>query len=129
MTNSEKTEFVQDAISKIVLPEFLDRDKICIFIIPTVKQEDLIKLEPILKSRYGNNLNPVFINYFKTKEDILALFQKLYENIGYEDEIYFDITYSFRYLTMLYLTVLNYAQYLKNIIISGAYYGAFEANY
>ena len=57
------------------------------------------------------------------------MFQSLYEHIEEDDDIYLDITHSFRYLPMLYLTVLNYAQYLKNITVSGIFYGAFEAQY
>ena len=127
--NSKKTEFVQDAIAQVVLPEFSSDDRICIFVTPTVRKENWVKLEPILKSMYGDIVKPVFINDFKNKEDIWDLFKSLYEHIEDGDDIYLDITHSFRYLPMLYLTVLDYAQYLKNITVSGIFYGAFEAQY
>ena len=124
---SEKTEFVQEAIIKNVLPQFSAEDKICIFVTPQVREENWKKLEPLLSAAYSQNLKPVFIDDFKTEADIWTLFNALYDNIEQGDEVFLDITHSFRYLPMLYLSVLNYAQYLKNITVSGIYYGAFEA--
>lgn len=124
---STKTEFVQEAIYQILIPEVNPKDKICIFITPTVEKENWIKLNAILAPKYKEILHPVVINDFQTKDDIWALFEQLYENIEEGDEIHLDITHSFRYLPMLYLTVLNYAQYLKKITVGGIYYGAYEA--
>ena len=59
--NSKKTEFVQDAIAQVVLPDFSADDRICIFVTPTVREENWVKLEPILKSMYGEIVEPVFI--------------------------------------------------------------------
>ena len=38
----------------------------------------------------------------------------------------FDITHAFRSIPMLAIVILNYAKVMKNIIIEGIYYGAFE---
>lgn len=56
------------------------------------------------------------------------IFNKIVDQINDNDEIYFDMTHSFRYLPMLAIIALNYIRVVKkNIKIKGIYYGAFEA--
>lgn len=61
-----------------------------------------------------------------TESDIWDIFDTIYAELKENDEVYFDITHSFRSIPMLCMVLLNYAKYLKNITVKGIYYGAFE---
>lgn len=60
-------------------------------------------------------------------EQIMSIFQTIFENIHEKEEVVFDITHGFRSLPMLAMAVLNYAKAMKDIVIKGIYYGAYEA--
>lgn len=62
-----------------------------------------------------------------SEETLWLLFDKVVDAIPKDSEIIFDITHAFRHLPMLGLVILNYARSLKNIVLKGIYYGAFEA--
>jgi len=59
--------------------------------------------------------------------EIWKIFDIIYNVLEKDDNIYIDITHSFRYLPMLLLVLLNYAKYLKNIKIKQITYGNYEA--
>jgi len=62
------------------------------------------------------------------EKTIWKIFEKVMSQIKDGDEIYFDITHSFRFLPLLAIIVLNYARVVKrDIKIGGIYYGAFES--
>lgn len=63
----------------------------------------------------------------KTTEEIWQIFDTIYGSLQENDEVYLDITHSFRYLPMLLLVLLNYAKYLKNISLKRISYGNYEA--
>lgn len=54
------------------------------------------------------------------------IFNKLYDKIEEYDELYFDLTHSFRYLPMLVLVFGNYVKFLKKAIIAHISYGNYE---
>ena len=54
-----------------------------------------------------------------TEEQIWSVFETIYNTIEEGDEIYFDITHSFRSIPMLALTIINYARVKFTI---GAYF-------
>lgn len=97
---------------------------------PGLKQE----LETVIKENVSADsfcaeqiLNPVFqIPEGKTREELFALFEVIYNEIQNGDEIYFDITNSFRFMPMMVMTILNYAQTLKGIKVQGIYYGEYD---
>ncbi|WP_425505358.1 CRISPR-associated DxTHG motif protein [Thermosulfurimonas marina] len=62
----------------------------------------------------------------RSEEEIRDNFRKVIENLSEGEEVFFDITHSFRSLPMLNLVALSYARVLKGIRIRGIYYGAFE---
>lgn len=62
-----------------------------------------------------------------TEEELWDNFNTFYEACDEGDEIYLDITYSFRSIPIILMSVLNYAATTKNIKLKGIYYGAFEA--
>lgn len=56
------------------------------------------------------------------------IFNKLYEKLEDGDELYFDLTHSFRYIPMLVLVLGNYAKFLKKVSIRSITYGNLEAS-
>lgn len=59
-------------------------------------------------------------------EEIWKIFATVYEQIEEGDELYFDITHSFRSIPMLIMVLINYAKLLKNISVKSISYGNFE---
>jgi len=55
-------------------------------------------------------------------------FDQIFENIKENDEIYVDVTHSFRSTPFIIMAVLNYAKFVKNVEIKGIYYGAYIPN-
>lgn len=75
---------------------------------------------------YHFGISPVSVSSESEPDAIWEVFERLYECIQPEDEVYLDITHSWRYLPMLGMTLLNYAKVLKRIQVKAIYYGAFE---
>ena len=61
------------------------------------------------------------------KEEIWEVFQTIYDTWEEGDEVYMDLTHSFRFLPMLLLVLGNYAKFLKGITIENIIYGNYEA--
>ncbi len=61
------------------------------------------------------------------ENEMWKIFQTVFDLIEDGDELYFDLTHSFRYLPMLILVLGNYAKFLKNIRIAHISYGNYEA--
>ena len=75
---------------------------------------------------YHFGVEDVEVNGESEPEAIWETFETVYACIQPNDEVYLDITHSWRYLPMLGMTLLNYAKVLKNIQVKAIYYGAFE---
>lgn len=88
--------------------------------------EVYVGLKTVLRERYGLAFQELAIPTGKTEEELTDMFYKIYDVIGADEEIYFDITHGLRNIPMLVMTVLEYAKVTKNIRIGGIYYGAFE---
>lgn len=63
----------------------------------------------------------------KNNTEIWANFQTIFEELEDGDEIYVDVTHSFRSIPIIIMAILNYAKFTKDIDVKGIYYGAFEA--
>lgn len=63
----------------------------------------------------------------KSEEEMWTIFNVVYKALRQNDEIYFDLTHSFRYLPMLVLVLGNYAKFLKNVTVKHISYGNYEA--
>lgn len=83
-------------------------------------------LKTVLSVNRELELQELAIPTGKTEDELTDMFYKIYDVIGTEEEIYFDITHGLRNIPMLVMTVLEYAKVTKNISIGGIYYGAFE---
>lgn len=60
------------------------------------------------------------------ESEIWNIFERVFEKIEVEDELYFDITHGFRYLPMLILVLCNYSKFLKKVTIKSITYGNYE---
>ena len=76
-----------------------------------------------LQAQYKN----IDINDGKDTDEIWSIFNVIFSLLNENDELYFDITHGFRTLPMLNMVLINYAKLLKNITVSGIFYGAYEA--
>ncbi|MBR2203371.1 MAG: TIGR02221 family CRISPR-associated protein [Prevotella sp.] len=63
----------------------------------------------------------------KNEEEMWVIFNTVYEALKPSDELYFDLTHSYRYLPMLVLVLGNYAKFLKNVKVKHISYGNYEA--
>ena len=86
--------------------------------------DDLIKEWPSSISPTPNN---VHIPDGKNKTEIWEIFQTIFDTLQPRDEVYFDITHSFRSLPLLAGSLLQYAKSLKSITVKEIFYGAFES--
>ena len=59
--------------------------------------------------------------------EMWKIFQSLYDAMQEGDELYIDLTHSFRYLPMLVLVLSNYTRFLKSTSVKYISYGNYEA--
>lgn len=85
-----------------------------------------IGLEAILEQA-GLSAKPIPIPDGKDKDEMWTIFDTLFGLIDDGDEIYFDLTHSFRYIPMLVLVFGNYAKFLKKAKVKAITYGNYEA--
>lgn len=124
----KKVIYIQDTLIDFLCKDFDKDDKITIFLTSQAKEKHWNNLKTIIENKNLQcKLNPVDIMDSKTEADIWGLFEQIYNQIEFKDEIIFDLTHSYRYLPMLFFSILNYATYLKEISVKGIYYGAWEA--
>jgi len=136
-------KYVQEDIVNRFCRQWASSDQIRIFITDDAKlknwedngHEDRVtkkqKSDRGLGSRFDEmGLNAAVKRYDipvgNSEAEIWQIFQIVYESLGEGDEIIFDITHSFRSIPMLFMVLIGYARLLKNISVSGIYYGAFE---
>ena len=60
------------------------------------------------------------------QKEIWDNFETIYRELQEHDEIYFDITHSFRYLPMLLMILLSYSEFLKKTKVMSVTYGNYE---
>lgn len=91
-----------------------------------------IKLSP-LENILGENSKCILTKYGLNESELWLNFDKILEIVEFlkpGDEIYIDITHSFRSLSLFLFLTVTFLQNLvseKNIKIAGVYYGMFEA--
>lgn len=62
------------------------------------------------------------------EEEILTIFERIYQFTQEGDELYFDITHGFRYLPMLVLVLGHFSKFLKDTKIVSITYGNYEVS-
>jgi len=131
-----QTRFIQSALAKLICKNWLEDDKIIIFVTKDAKEINYDTpnkynkpgLNEVLKDLKLKCMHTsVLIPEGKDVEELWKIFQKIIDVVDDKDNIYLDITHSFRFMPMLVLITLNYAKFLKGINISEVYYGAIES--
>lgn len=135
------TRFVQVATLKSVAHHFGPGDKVYIFTttgalknwddqpIPGTNNEMDARLHSELKElKIGGDIANVHVEDGQTQEELWAIFTTIFEKLEEGDNLFFDITHGFRSLPLLTLVLINYAKFLKNITVSGIFYGAYDRN-
>lgn len=69
----------------------------------------------------------IFIPDGKDDAEMWTIFETTFNLLKDGDELYFDLTHSFRYLPMLILVLGNYAKFLKKASVCSITYGNYEA--
>lgn len=143
---SSETRFIQQATLELIgcKETWTEEDRVCILLTDKAKElnwEVSSREHPHTKEKIayeGLNtllqsmdlcpqITPVSICDGKNENEMWKIFQTTFELIQDGDELYFDLTHSFRYLPMLILVLSNYAKFLKNIRIAHISYGNYEA--
>lgn len=81
----------------------------------------------IKKMNLPIQINDLTIPDGKNEEEMWQIFEILYAALKDGDELYFDLTHSFRYLPMLVLVFGNYVKFLKKSKVVHISYGNYEA--
>jgi CRISPR-associated Csx2 family protein len=143
---SVKTRFIQEATVRLFCDNWSEDDQIIIF---TTEKAFSTNYDSNIKKRKSfNNEDIDYTSLAKIFEDlelitpfrnemikdgndedeIWEVFTTIFDQLRDGDEIYFDITHSFRYLPMLLLILLSYSEYLKKTKIKTITYGNYEVS-
>lgn len=116
------TKFVQEELCNIVGND----TKVIVYLTKKAREKNWIELKDIF---IKNKINYKTIDIFdgNNNNEIWENFNLLYEEIEEGDEIYIDVTHSFRSIPFIVISVLNYAKFIKGIQIKDIYYGAYGA--
>ena len=94
----------------------------------TEQMEAYIGLEQVLQDmNLPCSVETISIPDGKDEDEMWAIFNAVYEALLPNDELYFDLTHSYRYLPMLILVLGNYAKFLKGVKVKHISYGNYEA--
>ena len=141
---SSETHFIQKATLEFlnVKETWTAQDIAYIFLTPTARtsnwQEKTVYkgevekgyrgLAPILNEmQLPCPIKTVDITEDGDEQGLWSVFQTIYDKLQEGDELYIDITHSFRYLPMLLLVLCNYAKFLKQTKVVHISYGNYEA--
>lgn len=141
---SSNTRFIQEATLEFlnVKETWTVQDIAYIFLTPTARtsnwQEKTLNWEkeekgyrglaPILEEmKLPCPIETVNITEDGDEQGLWRVFQTIYDKLQKGDELYIDITHSFRYLPMLLLVLCNYAKFLKQTKVVHISYGNYEA--
>ncbi len=122
---SGPVKYVQEAMIKLFCSHWSEDDRVLIFVTKEARKKNWNdRLETIMPKNIC--VEAIDIPEGTSESEIWQIFQIVFEKINDKDDVIFDITHSFRSLPMLGMVLLNYAKVLKQIKVSGIYYGAFE---
>lgn len=135
--NSELVVFVQEAIVDYLCPKWETNDRIVIFCTDEAKKlnwnDDPKRYDGrglntrLLQRGYPPEIQMISIPSGKTEDEIMDIFLKVIDVLNPGDEVFVDITHSFRSIPLLLTVVLNYAKVVKEVSVEGIFYGALEA--
>ncbi len=143
----EETRFIQAAMLEAYNMEtdWTKEDKICILLTNRARTnnweftgkrpkdkdsepEEYQGLKYLLEEKHLKaTICPLDIPDGRDESEMWQIFDVLFSIIEEGDELYFDLTHSFRYLPMLVLVFGNYAKYMKGTHVIAMTYGNYEA--
>lgn len=126
--------FVQEALLDQICKDWTPQDRILIACTAEAESKNWIdggNFPEGLESRIRRlglkaPYHKVAIPEGRNEEEIMNIFMILMDALQEGDQIYLDITHSFRSLPLLQTVIVNYAKVLKNIEVHRILYGAFE---
>lgn len=154
---SSRTRFIQTALYEMLKKEGVQIDKVYVFVTDEARRKNYedyhdkkndiqyIGLKNVWETKFGNEnveLIPVqmemsLMKELKTlpnesitskfEEEQWDLFNKIFDIIETDDEIYFDITHSFRSNPVIALIIAHFAKTMKNAKLKRLFYGNFES--
>lgn len=130
ISNHKSSKYILDALIDVVCKEWdWKNDKISVFLTDKARENNWEKegtLKDILISRgLDKNIFGVDIVAGGSENEIWQMFEQMTEAIGEGDELYIDITNSFRFVPLLMTSVAIFAKTVKNAEVKAVYYGAF----
>ncbi len=90
------------------------------------KEVYMVGLEEILDNK-DIPYKEIELKNGQNESEIWDNFDSIFDVLEDGDELYIDITHSFRSIPIIMMSIASYAKFIKNISIKGIYYGAFDA--
>lgn len=140
--------FIQEASLRLKCSSFEAKDRVLIFATDDAEKknwsdngqpEAVIKsdeervglksrLKALKESGYAAQIPevPIWIPEGFSEKQVWETFQIIFDKLEDGDEVYLDITHSFRFIPMLTIVLLDYAKFQKKIKVKSISYGAFE---
>ena len=126
---SYNTKFAQVASFSFFCGDYKDGDRFTVFVTSGARKKHLADFERDVKKVFeGRNIifEAVDILEGLSPDEQWKNFNIIYDTISEGETVTADITHGFRILPMQLFAILNYAENLKKISVSGVYYGVFE---
>ncbi|MCR4943181.1 MAG: TIGR02221 family CRISPR-associated protein, partial [Clostridium sp.] len=77
----------------------------------------------------NNKCKPVLIEKGTSSEELWKNFNIILKELSDDDEIYIDVTNSFRSIPIIFMSILEYARVIKkNLKVKGIFYGEFDSD-
>ncbi len=93
----------------------------------TKKMEPYQGLEAVLENLHlPMKWRKLDIENGNSQDEIWSIFSTIYDELEEGDQLYIDLTHSFRYLPMLLLVLCSYAKFLKDVTVKSITYGNYE---
>lgn len=144
---SSETRFIQQALIEYHnIKSWTDNDRVFILLTDRAKtenwdiadnqkcnkitgeHEDYAGLKHIIEDMsLPAKTEEVRIDDGKNEGETWNIFNTVYNILEEGDELYVDLTHSFRYLPMLILVLSNYAKFMKKVNVAAISYGNYEA--
>lgn len=130
----EKVEYVQEALIKLFCTDYSHDDRFVFFLTDLAREKNWLDKGPhkglkqtIEELRLRAQISEVHIPESRDVAHVWEVFRIVFDQLEKKNEVIIDMTHAFRFLPMLSIVLMEYARVLKQVKVSGIYYGAFEA--
>lgn len=119
-------KYIQECIYRIVEDISDEKPLLIIGLTKKARDKNWGELKYILDKNVVH-YKDITINECKNDDEFWDNFNILFNQITESDDVYVDVTHSFRSIPFLVMPMLNYAKFAEDIIIRDIFYGAFDA--